>query len=657
MKNFTFLCAATLISASASAQLYSDDFESYAVGTYMGPTGSTWTTWSGSEGGAEDVQVTNAQANSGTKSIYFSSTAANGGPQDVIVDFGQQYTSGMFTYESAFYINPSANGYFNFQGTTTPGTTWSLNCNMANGVLTIDDGVTADLAVTSYDDATWFTLRIEANLTTGRWQAYKDGVCFGVWANSVNQIASIDLYPIQGSQYYVDDIMFDHVPYTAPSLNATIIGYNVGGKIAGLNVYPTVKVKNTGTTAITSFDVTVTVQGTPMTENVTGVNLTAGQSMDVVFTNGILLGSTSDLTNANVSNVNGGNDGDPTDDDACGQLDPVVPAAGKVVVGEEATGTWCPWCVRGTVFMEQFEEFGQYWAGIAVHNGDPMTNATYDGAIGALISGYPSALVDRGNDVDPSAMSTDFYARLVTPPTAIIVNSSTWNSTTRELAVTVTADFQMAANNQYKLACVITEDGVSSTDAGYAQANAYAGGANGPMGGFELLPNPVPAAQMVYDHVAREILPSFAGMANSFPATVNAGEQHAQTFTFTLDPSWNEANIHIIGLLIAPDGRIDNAGKSVIGGNVGVEELTTGQFRMYPNPSNTVSYIETDFNAQDEVSLRVLNLAGQVIDSKAYGQVEAGAKLPVVTQGLQSGMYIVELTVGTSVMTQQLVVQ
>lgn len=657
MRNFTFLCAATLISASASAQIYSDDFESYSVGTYMGPTGTTWTTWSGSEGGAEDVQVTNAQANSGTNSIYFSSTAANGGPQDVIVNFGQQYTDGIFTYESAFYINPSANGYFNFQGTTTPGTTWALNCNMANGTLTIDDGSTPDLAVTTYDDATWFVLRIEANLSTGRWQAYKDGVCFGVWANSVNQIASIDLYPIQGSQFYVDDIMFDHVAYSAPALNATIIGYDIGGKIAGLMVYPSVKVANTGTTTINSFDVTVDIQGTQLTENVTGANLAAGQTMEVTFTNGILLAANAELTSATISNVNGGTDGDATDDDACAQLDPVVPAVGKVVVGEEATGTWCPWCVRGTVFMDKFEEFGPFWAGIAVHNGDPMTNTAYDAAIGGLISGYPSALVDRVGDVDPSAMSTDFYARLVTPPTAIISNATTWNSTTRELTVTVTADFQMAANDQYKLACVITEDGVTGTGSGYNQANAYAGGSNGVMGGFELLPNPVPAAQMVYDHVAREILPSFDGQAGSFPATVNAGEQHSQTFTFTLDPAWNENNMHIIGLLIAPNGTIDNAGKSDFGSDSGLDELTTGYFRMYPNPSNEMSFVETNFNADEEVSMRILNLAGQVIESKSYGHVAEGSKLPIVTQNLGTGVYIVELTVGTSVMTQQLVVE
>lgn len=658
MNKITILLSTVLVASSVNAQYFTDDFESYTAGTYLGPASSEFTTWSGSEGGAEDVMISDAQANSGTNSIYFSSTASSGGPQDVILDFGQQYTSGIFTFESAIFIDAGKNGYFNFQATPTPGTTWALNCNMANGIINIDDGITPDLAIGKYTDGTWFTLTIEANLTTGRWQAYKNGECFGVWANSVNQLASADLFPIQGSSFYMDDISLDHTAYTVPALNATVAGFNIGGNIAGLTVHPKVDIVNSGTTTITSFDVSVNVYGSTITENVTGVNLATGQSMEVLFTNSILLAGGSNNADATVSNINGGADGDLTDNDACALVDPVIPAVGKVVVGEEATGTWCPWCVRGTVFMERFEEYGPYWAGIAVHNGDPMVDTDYDAAIGGLISGYPSALVDRGGEVDPSAMSNDFYDRLVTPPTAIIYNTSSWDANSRELTVTVTADFQMAANSSYKLACVLTEDGVTGTTSDYAQANAYAGGSNGVMGGYELLPSPVPASQMVYDHVAREVQPSFAGDASSFPATVNAGEQHARTYTFTIPQAWNENNINIIGLLIAPNGTIDNAGKAKIGSDTGIDELNASQtFRMYPNPSSSMTFVAGNFSENASVSMRLLDLSGKVISTNDYGVVTPGSELPIATSLLDGGIYIVELTVNNTIMTQRLVVE
>lgn len=661
MKKATILLSSLIAASSVNAQIFSDDFEGYNVGDYIGPPSTEWTTWSGTEGGAEDAQVTSAQASSGSNSIYFSSTDPNGGPQDVILDFGQQYTSGIFVFESDFYIDAGGNGYFNFQGTPTPGTTWSMNCNMANGQISLDDGVTADLALGTYTPDTWFTLRIEANLTTGRWQASKDGVCFGVWANSVNEIASLDLFPIQGSSYYVDDISFDHTAYTPAQLNATITGYSFGGIIAGKDENPSVTVANTGTDAITSFDVEVQAFGSTITENVTGVNLAAGQSMLVDFTSAITTGSTEESTSATISNINGGADGDATDNDACAIVSPIIPALGKVVVGEEATGTWCSWCPRGAVFMDRFEQdFEDYWAGIAVHNGgnDPMVDADYDAALGGLISGYPSAVVDRGSDVDPSAMSTDFYARLQTAPVAIINNSSTWNSATRELSVTVEADFQSAANNNYRLACVLTEDGVSGTASGYAQANAYAGGGNGVMGGYELLPNPVPASQMVYDHVAREISPDFNGDPNSFPATVNAGEQHSVTFTFTIPQEWNVSMMHIIGLLIDPNGQIDNAGKSLIDGVSSLDEVSFDQtFRMYPNPSSEVTVIEADLSQDAEISLTLTDMAGKIVDARDYGMVAPGTKLPIATSALESGVYVVQLNVNGKLLTKQLVVE
>ena len=192
MKKITYLLSSFLIATGVNAQLFTDDFESYTNGQYIGPASASWTTWSGAEGGAEDVQATNAQALSGVNSIYFSSVAAGGGPQDVVLDFGQQYVDGIFTYESAFYINAGKNAYFNFQATPVIGTTWAMNCNMANGIVNIDDGVSTNLALGTYSDATWFTLQIVANLSTGRWQAYVDGVCIGVWANSINQLAATD---------------------------------------------------------------------------------------------------------------------------------------------------------------------------------------------------------------------------------------------------------------------------------------------------------------------------------------------------------------------------------------------------------------------------------------------------------------------------------
>lgn len=671
MKKITYLIGALFIASSLNAQLFTDDFEAYTTGA-LGPQSTSWSTWSGTEGGAEDGIVSTAQASSGTKSIYFNSTAAGGGPQDCVLDFGPMYTNGIFTYESDFYVSAGKTAYFNFQATQTIGQTWALNVNMANGGITIDDGITSELAMGSYTPATWFTLTIEANLTLGIWEAFVDGVSIGVWENGINSVASIDLFPLQGSQFYVDDVMFDYATYTLPSLNAAVSGVDMNGNIATQVVNPTVTVMNAGSTTLNSFDVTLDYNGTPYVENITGQTLASLASYTVTFT-GITLAAGSNVAVATVSNVNGGVDDDASDDAVSITVDPVVPAVGKMVVGEEATGTWCSWCPRGAVYMDLFEtNYPEFWAGIAVHNSDPMTVVNYDAGLASFIGGYPSSLVDRGAEADPSGMGPEFYARLQTAPKAFITNGATWDAVSRTLNVSISTDFQAAANSNYKIACVLTEDDVTGTGAGWSQNNSYAGGANGVMGGFELLPNPVPAAQMVYNHVARLIQPSFDGYANSFPATVISGEVYNFNFTFVLPAEWDENSIHIIGMLIDPTGRIDNAGKATIAEAVtngfvsgtavaGLEESALDQvdatFSIYPNPTSANASVTINLKKESTVVLKMTDMSGKVIAMRNYGSMNGSSTVELNTSGLEAGVYVVELTVNNETMVKRLIVE
>jgi hypothetical protein len=670
MKKITLL-GALFFSFVASAQLFTDDFDAYTTGA-LGPQNASWTTWSGALGGAEDGTVTTEQAQSGANSVKFSSTSANGGPQDCVLDFGSTYTDGIFTFESAFYVKAGKNAYFNLQAVNPIGTTWALNVNMANGKVLMDDGTTGDLTNGNYADETWFTLTIEANLTTGVWKAMVDGNAIGIWENGVNSLASADFYPIQGSDFYIDDVMFDHQAYAVSSLNAGLAGFNVGGTVALQTVSPTVTIINAGSTALTSFDVDFTYNGTTLTENITGVNIAALGTYEVMFS-GVVLAAGSNNADITVYNANaGGADDDSSDDAISIAINPVSPAAGKMVVSEEGTGTWCGWCVRGAVAMDEMhDKYGDMWVGIAVHNGDPMVVTDYDAAIGGLISGYPSAIVDRGSDIDPGNMEGEILSRLQIAPTAFIENGATWDATTRELKVSISADFQMDATNAYKIAAVLVEDGVTGTTSGYNQSNYYSGGGEGEMGGYESLPNPVPAAQMVYDHVARALAPSFSGLTNSFPATVTSGETHAVNFTFTLPAEWNEDEIHIVGLLIDGSGRIDNAGKATIteavangfvagvDGNVGVTNLTQidSKFEVYPNPATTTTTVAINLEKEASVSLSIIDMSGKVVATRNYGNVNGASTVTVNTADFNAGVYMVELTVDNVKSVKKLIIQ
>ena len=655
---------------SINAQLFSDNFDSYPVGQYLGPQSLTWSTWSGSEGGAEDVQITNNNASSAPNAIYFSSTSANGGPQDVVLKFGQLYTSGIFTLQNKFYINAGKTGYYNIQGALTIGNLWALNVNMDAGQLIIDDGNTPNLVVASYPEATWFELKIEANLTLHVWKAYINGGLVGTWINGVNTVASADFFPVQNTQMYVDDVQFDHVPFTVPALDAMVADIDMGAELATQSGTPTVKIVNGGSTAITSMKVDLTYNGSTTTQTVTGINLPMAGIYTVSMPSTVLVAGSLPVT-ALVYEVNGGaGDNTPTNDMLSEQINPVVPAPGKMVVGEEATGTWCQWCPRGAVFMDLYEtKYQDFWAGIAVHNGDPMTVADYDTGIGSLIGGYPSALVDRMGDVDPSGMSSDFFTRLQTAPKATLLNGATWDPNTRVLNVSVRYTFSSGANGNYKSACVLTEDDVTGTGAGWSQSNAYAGGNNGTMGGYESLPNPVPASQMVYNHVARAIAPSFTGMSGIFPASINSGDVHIVNYTFTLPAGWDENQIHIVGMLIDPNGKIDNAGSADIvtavnngyetGINVGIAEVLseTKTLTLAPNPAYGSASVLLQLKAESDVSVYVSDLNGKAMLRGEYSNLSGAQSIGLNLNGLAAGIYNVQVWINGTMYSEKLVVE
>ena len=209
------------------------------------------------------------------------------------------------------------------------------------------------------------------------------------------------------------------------------------------------------------------------------------------------------------------------------------PADGKIVIAEEGTGTWCGWCPRGTVAMDQMaRDFEGFYQGIAIHNGDPMELAVYDQDL--EVGGYPSALVDRGSEIDPGDIKIDFMERILVQPSAVISNGAVIEGDS--LNVSLTVDFNLATAGNWKIACVLTEDNVSGVSSGYSQSNYYSGGDAGDLIGVDGvnwadLPGAVSASNMVYHHVARALSPSFDGYAG-FPNSIEFGSTYTFNFKF-----------------------------------------------------------------------------------------------------------------------------
>lgn len=83
------------------------------------------------------------------------------------------------------------------------------------------------------------------------------------------------------------------------------------------------------------------------------------------------------------------------------------------------------------------------------------------------------------------------------------------------------------------------------------------------MGGYETLPNPIPASIIAYNHVARYLAGGINGDAGSLPANISTGEVHSYSYTYTLPEAYDFNMARVIGVLVnATTGEVLNAGYS-----------------------------------------------------------------------------------------------
>ena len=656
MKYFiTLICGLLILNLNAQTLDICDDFEVYQNGNPIAETSSNWNSWGELMSGltapfADDANVTNVLSSSGSNSLYFEAVGT-GGPQDIVLPFGTNapYEIGLFEFSAMFYVNPNTGAYFNFQTDNIPGIGWSLDCRMeASGALILENtGSGLNYLNTTYTQGQWFEIKLVCDLTNNNWELFLDGISQGTFVNSENKIASLDLYPITGNQFYVDDVCWSYTAPNLENLNAQVISVSPIVGLASQTRNPLVEVRNLGINNVTSFDVDFNYNGTIITENISGVNMATLDVYQIDFTNSINLIGGLNTGTATVYNVNGlGQDDDPSDDNISIQIDAIIPAEGKLVIGEEATGTWCGWCPRGAVALNWMDkDYAGYWQGIAVHNGDPMTNPDYDNGMAGYISGYPSGIVDRGTDIDPGAFNQDFLQRIIIQPNGIIENGAELNGNT--LKVSLTVDFKANISGNWKLACVLVEDSVTGTTPQYYQSNSYSGGGAGPLVDVDgtdwaNLGSNVPASQMIYRHVARGIAPSFNGLllsSNSY----NDGDTETVCFEFLLDQNWNQEQIHIVGMLLDASGRIDNASSTSISTSLdqGYVSCATSVFgnnlkgpdsiNIYPNPTTEKIYIS---NIKEKTNMKIFNIEGKQILEKNITEA-----IKINTNFLSPGIY------------------
>ncbi|SFT55408.1 Por secretion system C-terminal sorting domain-containing protein [Lishizhenia tianjinensis] len=645
MQKLLPLFTGVLTSCLTFSQTFSDDFESYAVGTPIGTT-SNWDTWSG--GNSDDVLVSNTQSNSGNNALYFHNFS-NPNPGDIVKDLGGVYNTG--TLDIQFYMHVSGEGYFNLQQEATLGTA-ALEVSFEYGSLYISNS-DQNFVTLSYQESTWIPVQLSLNLNTNFWQI-SAGNSSASFSNTRNQVSAIDFYAVPYSNFYVDDFMYTYTPYTLPTTNLALTNIVGISSLVGHNVQPKVKLRNLGQSTINTATFTINYDGNQYNEQVTGLNLNSLKDTTLELNSNLVLINGWNDVQIEITSVNGnGLDEDSSDDTFTKQIKGIAVHPARVVLGELSTSASAGSSILGNQTLNYLEEeYPEQWAGVALHYDDPMLNTEYYNAfIANSAFNYPRLNFERA--VQPPLQNSEqvFLNRASESPSAALTMGAEYNPTTRELKMSVTSEFLESVSHGYKLAIILTEDSVTGIGSGYDQINNYAindidyvdhNGIN-----WANLQDTIPASEMIYNQVARGIYPNFNGQNNSIPTIVNQGDTYTYNSIITLPAEWNPDKLKLIGILREPNGEINNAGKATLqqamdnGYALETENLSliyrSDLFEIYPNPAEDL--VSLQLNQIEQASLRIFDLSGKLVFQKEINSYDTQLDI----SSLQRGMYMIEV--------------
>ncbi len=451
----------------------------------------------------------------------------------------------------------------------------------------------------------------------------------------------------------VDNQYYEFIQGVQPANEAALTGLNVQQYVVAPGT-STIggSIVNNGSAAINTITIKYEVGGNVFTDVKSGLNIGFTQTYNFTHANALNVANPQLYSTKVWIELSG--DGNQTNDTLSTDIHGLSFLASKKVVVEEATGTWCGWCPRGFVYMDSIAKlYPNTVLPIAVHNADPMVVTAYDAGMSGSVGGYPSGHVDRKDvDIDPTQFIASYQQRINDVPPCNVSIDALFNPVTRVIDMNVSATFATDLTGDFRFNAVVIEDGVTGTTAQYNQVNYYSFQSNNlPLQGaghnWQQEPNPVPAANMVYDFVARAIMGGWLGTASSIPTTITANSTYNYNYSYTLPVTYDETKVHVIGWVTDnSNGNILNAnrGELAVGINENQENLSFDA-RVLGSYSDNV-HLKLTLKNSERVTVEVFDVTGKSLMNNESKLTAGEYVYNLNTLRLASGIYTVKITAG-----------
>jgi len=518
-------------------------------------------------------------------------------------------------FDHAYATYASENDQLIIYTSSNGGSTW-------NTLITLNGGVSGPL-VTAPPSGNVFIP------TSTQWATKRYALPTG---SNIIRFTGVTAY---GNNLYIDNIRIGNA-YSI-DVGANSVNMPKGAMKPG-SVTPLATVKNYGSTT-QSFQVTFKINPGTYSNTKSVSNLAPGQSQLVTFDNHSLSTNGSYTLTAYTSL---GTDQNHANDTIASQV--IITPAPRNVVLEYCTGTWCQWCPCGKQWAHELELHYPNSIILAYHGGgsDPFQNFNGNSIIGLLgMSGYPSGVLDRSHGVIGwGSFFTDGENRYATSPASpvnIEVISQNYNSTTRQLSAMINTTALENLTGQYKINYVITEDNIIYPQTGNSTCT---GGSN-----------------YVHLWVVRNMVNNATGENVNTGGTWNNGVTFTKSFNTTIDATWIPANCNLQVFVYKSQGALN---MSEIQQGIKNSILMTGTGNQntqipvkyelsqnYPNPFNPVTNIKFAIPEAANVSLKIYDMLGRLVEVYMDGFLSAGYyNAEIDGTKLTSGVYFYTLSAG-----------
>jgi hypothetical protein len=317
--------------------------------------------------------------------------------------------------------------------------------------------------------------------------------------------------------------------------------------------------------------------------------------------------------------------------------------AEKTVLLEARTESWCPLCPPSNNVTNLLDDDPLH-AIAKFHLSDALDDCAecityfqqYD-------QGFtPAGIFDMG-DLGTSTLNanhpnwaSEFTQRRTGVSPVELSLSSSLNSTTRQLTVSLTATYTYSFSGTHKLNVYLLEDNVPGP-----QANA--------------------PANYLHQGVMRAMLGGVNGTSGTIPTSPMVGTPYTATYTYTVPAGFSLSNLRLIGVAEhstgAPNGRHTLNAVNRAASVVGIDELDllNGRLQVYPNPFVNDLYVEVE-DIAGSAQMELFTWDGRsVFQRNLTLNSSAATYLDLNGVGLVPGAYLLRITTAQGTTEQRVV--